>query len=262
MGFPKVITISSDAIFDYYTSNQSKKKIQLTASTLLDNVAVYAVKTNNTKVQFINLAGKNKKRTFKDNLGTTQITTLLAPKIYKNPIGANRSIITIGEGDSNDPHDRYEAAQVNLTWSADPPARSTVSSFPGSTTSFNSSQIPGKYYLYLNKPKNTRYCAIDIQAFANGNTAFGALEMDVEIHVINANDGALISVIYDTQKSGNDQGAVYTDISNNSFYLDMNDYPKGFYLLPMIKSTSESNSQVSFTIGDPKTDATVSIMEI
>ena len=71
MGFPKVITISSDAIFDYYTSNQSKKKIQLTASTLLDNVAVYAVKTNNTKVQFINLAGKNKKRTFKDNLGTT-----------------------------------------------------------------------------------------------------------------------------------------------------------------------------------------------
>ncbi|HMO40936.1 MAG TPA: hypothetical protein PKC76_17015 [Saprospiraceae bacterium] len=258
MSLPTNTQITNDSVFTYASSGQGRKKTRVTASTLLDNVAVYSVKTNGTDQQFITLQGNKKQDKFTDNIGTVQIGALLKP--VWDTGDPNRLIV--GAGASADTNNNDTAAQILVNWQNTPPVGcSMMTGFSGSTTVFNTSQIPSDYYIFFPRNGVNRYSTFEVQSFMIGNAKFGEVETFVELHLID-NNGNLIGVVYDTSKSGNDQGGAWTSIANNTFYMDLNNYPGGFYLLPLIKFSGAIGGQVSFTIGDPKTDAAVSVDEI
>lgn len=260
MSLPTNIQITNDSVFTYTSSGQGNKKTRLTASTLLNNVAVYGVKTNGSNQQFITLQGNKKQDKFNDNTGNVQIAALLQPIKTTNPSDPN--LYSFGVGDSADPNDNDVAANVRIWFQNYLPSEyPLINAYSGSTTQLNGSQIPSNFYLALSAPASQQYCVFEVADFLIGNAWFGEIETFVELQLVDSN-GNLIGVIYDSSKSSNDQGAAYTSIVNNMFYLNMLNYPNGIFLLPLIKFSGATGGQVSFTIGDPKTDAAVSVDEV
>ncbi len=261
MSLPTNIQITNDSVFTYTSSGQGNKKTRVTASTLLDNVAVYGVKTNGSNQQFLTLQGNKKQDKFSDNIGSVQIAALLQPVKTSNPLDPN--LYSFGVGDSADPNDNNVAANVRIWFQNDFPSQySLINGYVGSTTQLNGSQIPSNFYLDLIAPAAQQYCVFEVAEFMIGNAWFGEIETFVELQLVDSS-GNLMGVIYDSSKSSNDQGAAYSSIWNATFYINMNNYPNGIFLLPLIKfSSGGTATQVNFTIGDPKTDAAVSVDEV
>lgn len=262
MSLPTNIQITNDSVFTYTSSGQGNKKTRVTASTLLDNVAVYGVKTNGSNQQFITLQGNKKQDKFSDNIGSVQIAALLQPVKTSNPSDPN--LYSFGVGDSADPNDNNVAANVRIWFQNYLPSQyPLISAYSGRTTQLNGSQIPSNFYLDLMSAPAApqQYCVFEVADFMIGNAMFGEVETFVELQLVDSN-GNLIGVIYDSSKSSNDQGAAYTSIVNNMFYLYLPAYPNGIFLLPLIKFSGATGGQVSFTIGDPRTDAAVSVDEV
>ena len=263
MSLPNIMSVLNNALYRRsFTNGASGKKLQFTANTLENNTLVYVSRRDFGKgtteaSDFLILRDGKKQDQFASNTGTIEMVTILKPD-YEN------GEIVVGAGDSLDPNDNFVAARLSVAFGDAPPTGVATfnTSFNGQpVTLMNPSQIPADYYINLKDlAAGKRYCRLTVDTFKlPDETIWGALENSVILHLMSGNS---VGLIYNKNPSKKDQGAPWDDIFNRDFYIDFNNYPMGIYLFAFIQYQQNPDGSIKFEIGDPKTDAAVSVDEV
>ncbi|MFN7117359.1 MAG: hypothetical protein ACK4TA_11205 [Saprospiraceae bacterium] len=251
-----------------YYVNDAPKQVTFTANNILPNVQVYAMcyYNGNTGPNPSPLPSpvmwgflRTDQTTFTYNFeynGYIKLYAMLKPQVYasqfSNNVYSNTIDLGAGDGTGND-FDGVMGARITVsfiptTGSNVVPYRGTPANIQGTVTDYLHSQ---GYLLDIqdtvfNNPNNTQ--AIQFQVDADDHNK-KQLEQMVWIHLFDKN-GNLLGVV-DTLDN---------TIVNNTCNINLGN---GFQMIAFIQGQKNSNSQSQFTfaIGDPRTDATVTISE-
>lgn len=264
MSFPDLgFAATSETVLSFAGGNVPNKKIKISANPLVGSTAIYAEKisNNNNDKQALLLVDNNKSDKFTDDNGNVQLVAML--KLTTSVID---SVHYIGFG-QNVSNDNYEAegAAGWLTFAAgqNPDSGELTAPTNASLIAFDvnvgvaNDDLSDFVVKLRDFFPNGGWVSVEVYQMSNGNYA---MEGGLIVHLVTEANGYLtpLGIIYDTSKPGNDEGEnSIINIQNGAFNLNLDDYPGGVYVYGLIK-----NNNGTFEIGDPKTDATVSIVEI
>lgn len=238
-----------------YSAKNTRKKIEITATSLADNVLILGF--NSVEGHSITSASSPKSMKF-DGSEPMSFGAFLKIAV----LNATTGQYLIGPEDSNDTSESQNAAATLsiLFGDAEPSgAIEPIYDMPdqeGFWTGYLH-EDPG-YYLDLKAlAEGKQYCQVMVDALSEN---IGLLEGNVFIHIIIP--GPVTYLIYANesgQSSSSANGEPFANIQNSNIYLDLQEIPEA-YLFAMIGVSGTNPWQ--FTVGDPKTDAGVGASEV
>ncbi len=243
-----------------YQVTDAPKQVTYSAPTILPNVQIYYMlyQTGNNAPWAWGFLRDNQK-TVTDRWqanGHINLYGMLLPQIHPVQIvnGHPSYVIDIGVGDGTGADfDGVMGARITLTFI--PPTATNVAPYRGAPVTVTNTVTDylkqEGYLLDINNAafggNASNYQAIQVQVDADDHNK-AMIEQMVWIHLFDGN-GNLLGVIDTLDHT----------VVNNNVNIDIRN---GFQMMALIQGNATNSNNFAFSIGDPKTDATVSIMEI
>ncbi len=243
-----------------YYVNDAPKRLTFTANNILSNVQVYAMcydtgASSPWSWGFLRTDQTSFSYQFQNN-GFIRLFAMLKPQVYTSQYsnGVYSNVIDLGVGDgTGTDFDGVMGARLTLSFipntdSSVVPYRGTPTTLQGTVTDYLHTQgyLLDIHDAVFNNPNNNQTIQLQVDADDHNKKQ---LEQMVWIHLFDGN-GNLLGVV-DTLDN---------TIVNNNCNINTGN---GFQMIAFIQGQKNPNSQNQFTfaIGDPKTDAVVTVTE-
>lgn len=248
------MSVMSDTKFVYPASRKGKK-FKVDAKKILDNVLVLSF---GSQAGFV-LDKKKKSDKFPSDAVDIAISAFLVPDY-----NASTGQCAIGIDDSDDPSDYDEAASLTITFSNTPPNGPYGLPYEGELDTLWIAYLENNPEAYLDLKSlagNNRYCQIQVNTVPYApETAM--IEKNVIIHISDTSgEPYLIYANDDSSQQNTNLGSTLDSVVNSNIYFDLNDFNE-LYLFTLIVFEQAKKNEVTFSIGDPRTDAVVSVDEV